>query len=90
MIIIGCAATRKAGRMTAKNEDQVKLILDKVSELVPNFSLENTPAEYGAEVYRIIKEITGVADPYKQIKEDSIKEALAMYSDLKLIIEITH
>ena len=59
-----------AGRMTAKNKEQVKLILDKVSELVPNFSLENTPAEYGAEVYRIIKDITGVADPYKQIKVD--------------------
>ncbi|MCD4793320.1 MAG: ARMT1-like domain-containing protein [Bacteroidales bacterium] len=77
----------RAGRMTAKNEEQVKLILDEVSELVPNFSLENTPAEYGAEVYRIIKEITGVVDPYKQIKEDSINEALALIPDLKQIID---
>ncbi len=76
----------RAGRMTAKNDEQVKLILDKVSDLVPNFSLEQTPAEYGAEVYRIIKEITGVADPYKQIKEDSINEASALYPDLKQII----
>ncbi len=76
----------RAGRMTAKNDEQVKLILDKVSDLVPNFSLEQTPAEYGAEVYRIIKEITGVADPYMQIKEDSINEALALYPDLKQII----
>ncbi len=77
----------RAGRMTAKNEEQVKLILDEVSELVPNFSLENTPAEYGAEVYRIIKEITGVVDPYKQIKEDSINEALSLIPDLKQIID---
>ena len=76
----------RAGRMTAKNDEQVKLILDKVSELVPNFTLENTPAEYGSEVYRIIKDVTGIADPYKQIKEDNINEALALYPDLKQII----
>lgn len=76
----------RAGRMTAKNDEEVKQILDKVSDLVPNFTLENTPAEYGAEVYRIIKDITGIADPYKQIKKDNINEALALYPDLKQII----
>ena len=75
----------RAGRMTAKNEDQVKLILDETAKIIPDFSLKYTPAEYGAEVYRIIKEITGVVDPYKQIKEDSINDALAMYPDLKQI-----
>lgn len=52
-----------------------------------NFSLEYTPAEYGAEIYRIVSEITGVEDPYKNIKEKSIREAKELYPELKQIIK---
>jgi len=76
----------RAGKMSTENEKHQKQILDEVGKKIPTFSMKYTPAEYGAEVYRIIKEITGVADPYKQIKEDSIKDAKALIPDLKEII----
>lgn len=77
----------KAGRISAENKEQEKKILEETAKIVPDFCLEKTPAENGAEVYRIITEVTGVADPYKRIKEDNIKEALALYPDLKKIID---
>ena len=77
----------KAGRMTAKDDKQLKKILDETGCLIKSFSLENTPAEYGAEVYRVIREITGVEDPYKEIKKQSIEDAKKLYPELKQIIE---
>ncbi len=77
----------RAGKMTAKDDNQLKTILDETGCLIKTFSMQSTPAEYGAEVYRIVREITGVEDPYKKIKEQSIKEAKELYPELKQIIE---
>ncbi len=77
----------KAGKMTAKDDKQLKNILDETGCLVKTFSMQSTPAEYGAEVYKLIREITGVEDPYKEIKKQSIKEAKDLYPELKEIIE---
>ncbi len=76
----------RAGKMSTDDVKKQKLILDEVGKIIPSFSMENTPAEYGSEVYRIIKEITGVADPYKQIKEVSIKDAKELIPYLKEVI----
>ena len=77
----------RAGKMTTKNDNQLKKILDETGCLIKTFSMQSTPAEYGAEIYRVIREITGIEDPYKEIKEQSIKEAKELYPELKQIIE---
>jgi len=77
----------RASRMTTNDENKQKQILDEVGKLIESFSMKHTPAEYGAEVYTIISEITVVKDPYKQIKENSIKEAKELIPDLKNVIE---
>ncbi|NOZ35042.1 MAG: DUF89 family protein [Chlorobi bacterium] len=77
----------KAGKMTAENDKQLKKILDETGCLIKSFSLESTPAEYGAEVYKLIREITGVEDPYKEIKKQSIEDAKKLYPELKEIVE---
>jgi len=76
----------KAGKISAKDDKQIKHIFDEVGKIIPSFSMEYTPAEYGAEVYKIISEITGVKDPYKQIKDDSIKDAKKLIPYLKYVI----
>lgn len=76
----------RAGRMSTESEEQQKQILDEVGKIIPSFNLKYTPAEYGSEVYKIIKDITGVADPYKQIKEESIKDAKELVPYLKDVI----
>lgn len=77
----------RAGKMSTDDKQKQKKILDEVGKLIQTFSLKNTPAEYGAEVYRIISEITGIEDPYKEIKNKSIEEAKVLVPELKLLIK---
>ena len=51
--------------------EKQKIIMDKVSELIPKFSLENTPPEMSGEIQRVIKNISGITDPYDDIKRVS-------------------
>lgn len=77
----------RAARLTTQNESEIKQILDEVGNNVKNIPMTATPVENGAFVYNKIREITGVFDPYKKIKEKSIAEAKTMYDDLKMKIE---
>ncbi len=77
----------RAGRMATSDEKKLKLILDKTGELIKTISMEATPAETGAKVYQIVNEITGVKDPYKDIKQQHIKETKAIYPELEQIVE---
>ena len=74
-------ATRNLG-----DELQTK-ILKKVMCLLYNISWEITPDEIANKVYSLIREETGVSDPYKEIKEKSNKIALDLYPKLKIKLE---
>jgi len=76
----------RAGQMTTKEDTTVKKILDEVGDMIKDTPMQKTPAESGANVYRIIREITGVNDPYKKIKQENIAEAKALYPKLKQIV----
>ncbi len=76
----------RAGRMTTDDDAKVKKILDEVGGMIKYMPMEKTPAELGANVYKIIREITGVNDPYKKIKQENIAEAKALYPKLKQIV----
>lgn len=77
------AQALRAGRIATNNEHTLKKLLDEVGSSIKDVPMHQTPAQTGAIVYHKIKEITGVDDPYKQIKADSIKEALALYPKLE-------
>ena len=77
----------RAGRMATTDEKKLKLILDKTGDLIKTITMEATPAETGAKVYKIVNEITGVRDPYKNIKQQHIKETKAIYPELERIID---
>lgn len=47
----------------------------------------SSPMEIGVEVYRIVTEVTGVRDPYREIKMGSNDLALKKYPYLKRIVE---
>ncbi|MBN1251631.1 MAG: DUF89 family protein [Bacteroidales bacterium] len=76
----------RAGRMATNDDKKIKQLLDQVGDMIKHIPMENTPAESGAMIYQKIKEITGVEDPYKTIKQNSINEAKALYPELKEII----
>ena len=76
----------RAGRMAIKDEKKIKKLLDDVGCLIKDIPMENTPPKTGDLIYQKVREITGVADPYKKVKESNIKEALDLYPKLKQVI----
>jgi len=72
-----------AARIAGADELVQKKIIDKISRLIPNFSLETVPPEMGREIYSLVGKISGVKDPFKEMKENSNKFALKLYPKLK-------
>ena len=76
----------RAGRMVTFDEKKLKEILDRTGDMVKTISMQATPAETGTMVYQIVSEVTGVADPYKFIKQQHIKETKSIYPELEKIV----
>ena len=77
----------RAGRIATNDEEKIKELLNSVGAMIKDIPMENTPPETGDIIYRKVKEITGVTDPFKKIKKSNIEEALALYPRLKKIVE---
>ena len=77
----------RGASIATDDEKKIKEVLNVVGEMIRSIPLENTPPEIGNVIYQKIREITGVNDPYKKIKDDNIKEALSLYPELKKHIE---
>jgi len=77
----------RAGRIATKDEAKIKELLDYVGSMIKNIPMDSTPPETGNIIYREVRRITGVADPYKEIKKSNIKEAFALYPELKKIVK---
>lgn len=75
--------TLKTARMITQDDRKIRQILAEVSLRLPKISFEATPPEIGKHVYNIISEMTGVDDPYKEIKENCTQHALSLYPELK-------
>jgi len=76
----------RAGRIATSDEKKIKQILDKTGEMVKTISMQATPAEIGRIVYRIVSEVTGIRDPYKNIKQQHIDETKSIYPELEKIV----
>jgi len=76
-----------AARIAGVDEIKQKQIVDKISQLIPDFPLEASPPEMGREIYALVGKISGVKDPFKEIKKNSNKFALKLYPELKKEIE---
>ncbi len=76
-----------AARIAGTDEIKQKQIVDKISQLIPDFPLEASPPEMGREIYSLVGEISGVKDPFKEIKENSNRFALKLYPKLKQEID---
>jgi len=72
-----------ATRIAGADELKQKQIVDKISQLIPDFPLEASPPEMGRAIYSLVRKISGVKDPFKEIKENSNKYALKLYPKLR-------
>jgi len=78
-----------AARAALDDEEKIKGVLDKIGMLVSEIPLHSSPPETGREIYRIVREVTGVYDPFASLKADSIKKALALYPEMKAMVKMS-
>jgi uncharacterized protein with ATP-grasp and redox domains len=76
-----------ASRAATDDESKIKRVLDSVAERIPDIPLNNPPPETARIVYGVVRDVIGIADPFKEYKEKSIKNALRLYEGLKSAVE---
>lgn len=77
----------RAAKMATDNPVQIKAVLDAVSLMLPQISLDSTPPEIGRLIYQKVHEITHNPDPYQKVKNQSTQEALSLYPYMKKLVE---
>ncbi|TDX51404.1 damage-control phosphatase ARMT1 family protein [Orenia marismortui] len=79
--------TLEGSRMATKDEELIREVLNEYAQMIPKFdSNQKAPAIVG-KVHQIIKEKTGVADPYQKFKEEHMKLALNLYPKVKAMLK---
>jgi hypothetical protein len=62
-------------------------VLDRVLDVLGEIDSSSTPPEIGDRVHRIVRRETSAGDPYRLVKEVSTQRALALYPQLKALVE---
>ncbi len=75
-----------AARAAVDDETKIKEVLDRIGMLISEIPLHHSPPETSREIYRTVREITGVNDPFANLKAESIKKAIALYPSLKQMV----
>lgn len=76
-----------ASRAATKDERKSKQVLDRVAGFIPDIQLDTPPPEIARMIYSAVREVTGVSDPLRAHKEESIKSALFLYDALKHTVD---
>ena len=76
-----------AARMATDNVTVQREVLDRVAELLPAVPADSTPIDMGQLIHRLVREVTGVADPYEEVKKESNDLGLNLYPTLKSQVE---
>ncbi len=76
-----------AARAATDDEAALKRVLDGVARLVPGIPLDQPPPETARGVYAAVREATGVPDPFKGHKDESIARALALLGEMRAQVE---
>ncbi|MGA1844394.1 MAG: damage-control phosphatase ARMT1 family protein [bacterium] len=80
----------EAARIAGADEPTQKRILEEVGRTLPSVSLEASPPEIGETIYRLVREVTGIGDPYRLLKQESNRRALAIYPELRQKVRESH
>jgi uncharacterized protein with ATP-grasp and redox domains len=66
-------------RDLTEDVDKHKLIMNETVKLLTDIERYHSSPELARETHKIVKRITGIDDPYKKIKKDSIKASIKLY-----------
>ena len=76
-------ATRMVGLGPRRQEEIVKEVLKTLIDIDP----ASTPPEIGGLIHQLVRKEAGDQDPYQAAKEESTREALALYPAMKQLLE---
>ncbi|MBW1803811.1 MAG: DUF89 family protein [Deltaproteobacteria bacterium] len=76
-----------AARTATDDDAKAKHVLEKIAGIVPDIPLDSPPTETARLIYRAVREVTGVVDPFHAYKDRSIENALSLYGKLKTAVE---
>jgi len=79
--------TLDAARMAGVDQEIQARIMHKVLALLSEMDLFQSPPELAQKIHRIIRDTTGVADPYEEIKHKLNKAAMDLYPELKRMVQ---
>ncbi len=77
----------RAGRASTDDEAKIKRLLDELGAKLSDISLDSTPPETGRLLHRMVREITGNPDPFREIKHRCTEQALTLYPSMKQTIQ---
>ncbi|HOU14895.1 MAG TPA: ARMT1-like domain-containing protein [Anaerolineae bacterium] len=75
-----------AARQVGANDEQQHAILGEALALLQTLPSGATPPEIGYAVHRIVRERMEGGDPYRALKDQSTRAALALYPRLKALV----
>jgi uncharacterized protein with ATP-grasp and redox domains len=76
----------EAARMAGADENWQYWVLQEVLDELRQFELTSTPPEMGYRIHQIVRREIGDRDPYRQAKDTSTRQALALYPRLKGLV----
>ncbi len=79
--------TLEAAREATDDEAKQRELLNRVMELLSTLHLEVSPPEIGQKVHRLIRQETGVRDPYAEKKRHYNERAVAYLPRLRKLVE---
>jgi uncharacterized protein with ATP-grasp and redox domains len=76
-----------AARLTTSDENIHEQVLRGVLSAASKMNLDQSPPVMGQYIHKLIRELSGIDDPYKKIKDKFNRFALELYPDLKQRIQ---
>lgn len=77
----------EAARTNGADEPRQRAVLDQVMRILETVDLDATPPEITHRVHDVVRTTLQVGDPYRVLKAESTRHALALYEHLKMQIE---
>jgi uncharacterized protein with ATP-grasp and redox domains len=76
----------RCGRWVTDDVTILKQLVDEVGMMLKDIPLTNIPPETGEIIYRRVREISGIDDPLKEVKNQSTQEILNIYPELQDLV----
>lgn len=76
----------QTGRLCGLSEDEIKHLLDVLGKQIEQIPLDECPPLMAAKLQRVVSDMLGTDDPFKEIKEIGNKAASAYYEEVIALI----